>query len=137
MDVINEQNLKINLRGNGMNLTQSIYDYVVKRVTNLGKFLSKYPEEILVDFEVGKTVRDQRSGKIFRADCKISISGKDFYSSSEQEDLYVAIDDVKEKLFQEIEKSQNKNRDLWRRGARSIKKMFKGLSKRNPFTSKY
>lgn len=137
MDTTNERNLKINLRGNGMDLTPSIHDYVVKRVTNLGKFLSKHCEEVLVDFEVGRTVGDQRSGKIFRAGCKVSIFGKDFYSSSEQEDLYVAIDDVKEKLFREIKRSQNKDRNLWRRGARSVKKMFKGLSKRNPFTSKY
>ena len=134
---MNQGNLNINLKAKNMNLTEAIRDYTEKRVTNLGKLLSKFPEKILVDFEVGKIIGDQRSGKIFRADCKISIAGKDFYSSSEQEDLYVAIDDVKEKLFQEIEKSQNKNRDLWRRGARSVKKMFKGLSKRNPFTSKY
>ena len=42
-----------------------------------------------------------------------------------------------EKLFNEIGKNKGRRQTLLVRGARSVKKMFKGLSKRNPFTSKY
>ena len=132
-----KSNINIKLSGNGLDITDAIHNYEVERVTNLGKLLSKQTEEALIDFQVVKMTNHHKSGEIFRADCKILLAGKSFFSSSQQEDLYAAIDDVKEKLFNEIKKSQKKNQDLWRRGARSVKKMIRGISKRNPFTSKY
>jgi len=43
----------------------------------------------------------------------------------------------KENLFNEIEKNKDRKQTLFKRGASSVKKMEKGLSKRNPSTSKY
>ncbi|HEY4494250.1 MAG TPA: HPF/RaiA family ribosome-associated protein, partial [Candidatus Paceibacterota bacterium] len=63
--------------------------------------------------------------------------GQSFYSSADGEDLYAAIDEVKDTLFREISKNKDRRQTLFKRGAASIKKMLKGLSKRNPFTSKY
>ena len=67
----------------------------------------------------------------------INIAGEKFFSESDHEDLYSAIDEVKENLFNEIRKNKDRRQTLFKRGAASVKKMFKGLSKRNPFTSKY
>ena len=45
--------MKINLQAKNMELTPAIHDYVVQRVTNLGKFLSKirikFPTSFLGD----------------------------------------------------------------------------------------
>jgi putative sigma-54 modulation protein len=132
--------MKINLKGTNIEMTPAIKDYVEKKVTNLGDLLSKMEgneKQIMVNFEVGKTTKHHKSGAYFHADCLINISGEEFYASSDQEDLYQAIDDVKNNLFGEITKNKDKKRTLFHRGARSVKKMLKGLSKRNPFTSKY
>ena len=123
-----------------MELTEAIKDYVSKRVTNLEKLLAnleKEKGEARVNFEVVKTTNHHKTGEIFQADCMISIDGKKFYGKSDHEDLYSAIDEVKEKLFNEIQKNKDRRQTLFKRGAMSIKKMLKGLSKRNPFTSKY
>ncbi len=123
-----------------MELTPAIRDYVEKRVTDLGKFLTRIEEkggELLVNFEVSKTTHHHKSGDFFRAECSIDIDGKNFFSGVDKASLYEAIDEVKENLFHEISKSKEKRQNLIRRGARSIKKMLKGLSSRNPFTSKY
>lgn len=123
-----------------MELTPAIRDYVEVRVTNLGKLLSKMEngqDKILINFEVGKNTNHHKSGAVFHSDCLINIGGKEFYSSSDKEDLYEAVDDVKSQLFSEISKNKDRKRTLFHRGARSVKKMLKGLSKRNPFTSKY
>jgi len=132
--------MKINLKGTNMELTPAIHDYVVKRVTNLGKLLSKIEErggEVNVNFEVAKTTNHHKSGEFFHADCLINIEGGKFYTSADEEDLYAAIDAVKESLFRDISKNKDKKQTLFKRGAASVKKMMKGLSKRNPFTSKY
>jgi len=132
--------MKINLQGKNIELTEAIKDYVLKRVTNLEKLLSN-PEskkgEALVNFEVTKTTNHHKAGEIFHASCAISIDGKNFYGESDHEDLYSAIDEVKETLFSDIQKNKDRRQTLFKRGAMSVKKMLKGMTKRNPFTSKY
>ena len=66
----------------------------------------------------------------------IKIDGKDFYGSADKEDLYEAIDAIKDSLYNELNKNKDRSQTLLYRGARSIKKMMKGLSRRNPFTAK-
>lgn len=132
--------MKINLQGKNFELTEPIKDYVLKRVTNLEKLLSTIKTkrgEIMVNFEVGKSTKHHKSGIVFHSDCLINIDGQKFYASSDKEDIYQAIDEIRETLFREIRKNKDRRQTLFRRGASSVKKMLKGLSKRNPFTSKY
>ena len=132
--------MQINLQGKNIELTEAIKDYVLKKVTNLGKLLIDIEQgggKVMVNFEVGKSTKHHKSGEVFHSDCLIKIDGKEFYSSADKEDLYQAIDAIKDSLYNEINKNKNRRQTLLVRGARSIKKMMKGLSKRNPFTSKY
>jgi len=132
--------MKINLKGKNIDITEAIHDYVQKRVTNLEKLLSTIEAgggEVMVNFEVGKSTKHHKGGEVFHSDCLININGKKFYSSSDKEDLYQAIDEIKESLYEEIRRFKDRKQTLFRRGASSVKKMLKGLSKRNPFTSKY
>jgi putative sigma-54 modulation protein len=132
--------MRINVKGTNIELTDSIRDYVEKRVTNLGKLLQKIEEsggEVNVHFEVGKTSNHHKKGEYFHTDCLINLDGKKFYHSADAEDLYAAVDALKESLFVDIQKYKDRKQTLLYRGARSVKKMMKGLSKRNPFTSKY
>ncbi len=132
--------MNINLQSKNMELTPAIRDYVIKRVTNLEKILKNIEEaggEVSARFEVSKTTNHHKLGAVFHADCSINIKGQEFYASADTEDLYQSIDEVKETLFREINKSKDRKQTLFHRGARSVKKMMKGLSKRNPFTSKY
>lgn len=132
--------MKINLQGKSIELTESIKDYVLKRITNLEKLLSGIEErggEVKVSFDISKSTNRHKKGEIFHVDCLIKIDGKEFYTSFDAEDLYSAVDEVKETLFSDIQKNKDRRQTLFKRGAASIKKMLKGLSKRNPFTSKY
>ncbi len=132
--------MNINLQGKNFELTEAIKDYVLKKVTNLERLLSSIEEaggEVMVNFEVGKSTQHHKGGEVFHSDCLINIDGKKFYTSSDKEDIYQTIDEIKETLFREIRKNKDREQTLFKRGASSVKKMLKGLSKRNPFTSKY
>ncbi len=121
-------------------LTEDIKAYVSKRVTNLEKLLTRIEGsggKVMANFEVSRSTNHHKSGEVFHADCLIKIDGKEFYGSADKEDLYQAVDALKDSLYNEINKNKDRAQTLLYRGARSIKKMMKGLSKKNPFTSKY
>ncbi len=132
--------MKINLQAKNMELTPAIHEYVVKRVTNLGKLLDTLEEktgEVMVNFNVAKTTNHHKAGDFFHADCTVSTKRGNHFASADEEDLYAAIDAVKESLFREISKKKDRKNTLFKRGATSVKKIMKGLSKRNPDTAKY
>jgi ribosomal subunit interface protein len=132
--------MQINFQSKNIEITPAIHDYVVKRVTNLDKLLAEIEVssgEVIVLFSLSKTTHHHKGGQVFHADCSVNIKGKKYYTSVLKENLYEAIDEVKDKLYMEINKEKDKKQTLFKRGASSVKKMMKGLSKRNPFTSKY
>ncbi|MFH1608727.1 MAG: ribosome-associated translation inhibitor RaiA [Patescibacteria group bacterium] len=123
--------MKINLQGKNLEITPAINDYVMKKVTNLGKILNNIEEktgEILVNFTVEKTTNHHRSGEVFHADCAIKTNRGNYFSSADEEDLYAAIDSVKDTLFRELSKTKEKNKTLFYRGARKLKNIAKGLT---------
>ena len=123
--------MRINFQAKNMEITPAIHDYVIKRVTNLGKFLAKIEsqdDEAVIRFNVSKITNHHKTGVLFSADCSILIKGENFYSSVSKEDLYEAIDGVKENLFREISKGKDKRNTLFHRGARKIKNLAKGLT---------
>ncbi len=122
------------IKTTNMDLTDALRDYVTKRIASLDKF-SKGDSNAYV--EVGKTTNHHKSGDVYKAEINLTLDGKTYRSESETSDLYAAIDEAKDDLFESITTEKDRNQTLWKRGARSVKKMLKGLSKRNPFTSKY
>ncbi len=121
-------NTTLNIKATGMDLTDAIRDYVESRVESLDKLLSKVESDVLIEFEVAKTTNHHNnSEELFRAECRVTFSGKDFYIQKEEADLYVAIDAVKDKIFRDIRDDRDRSRNLFIRNARKIKKRIKGL----------
>jgi ribosomal subunit interface protein len=128
--------MKINLQAKNFELNEQTRDYILKRVTNLGKLLEKIEQrggEVNVNFEVGRTTNHHRGGEIFYANCDINIDGEKFYLSEDSQDVNTAVDAVKENLFAEIRKSKDRKQALFTRGARKIKNMMKGLGSYRPW----
>lgn len=128
--------MKVNIRAKNIELNSAISEYVSKRLSSIEKFL-KNGEEMSGFVEVGKITRHHKQGDFFISEFDINIGGENFYAESEKEDLYAAIDDSKEEIVQKIAQNKDRKKTLFRRGAASVKKMMRGISKRNPFTSKY
>ncbi len=124
----------INIKATNMELTPAIEDYINKKLVSLEKF--NKDGEISVYVEVGKTTNHHKQGELFKSEINLSLDGKKFFTNSEKEDLYKAIDSSEEDVVRQITSKKDKNQTLFKRGATSVKKMLKGLSDRNPFTSK-
>jgi len=128
--------MNTNIKSTNMELTNAISDYVNKRLIGVNKFAKK-GEMISSYVEVGKTSNHHKQGDVFRAEFNIEINGNKFYTFSEKEDLYKAIDEAKEEIVRQIKSKKDRKQTLFKRGATSVKKMLKGISKRDPSTSKY
>jgi putative sigma-54 modulation protein len=127
--------MNINIKGTNIELTEAINEYVTKRLSVIEKFTTE--GETTGYVEIGKTTHHHKQGDVFKAEFDLTINGEHYFSSSEKEDLYIAIDDAKEEIVRQITEKKDRKRTLFKRGALSVKKMLKGISKRNPFTSKY
>jgi len=88
--------MNINIKATNMDLTSAISDYVNKRLSGIEKFTKE--EEIIAYVEVGKTTNHHKRGDVFKAEFNIEISGVKFYTFSEKEDIYEAIDDAKKEI---------------------------------------
>lgn len=120
--------MKINIKATGIELTPAIKDYVEKKIGAVEKYLSA--EDIVAQVEVGKSTQHHKSGDVFRAEVHLIGAGLDVYAVSDEADLYAAIDLVKDELKAKLTHTKGKKEALYRRGARRVKDIMKGL---NPF----
>lgn len=115
--------MKINTKATGISLTPSISDYINKKVEMLEKFFAG--EEVLVNVEVGRTTKHHKSGDIFRAEIHITAGGEDYYAVVEKDDLYAAIDEVKDEIVHELTSKRKKALRMLRKGGAKIKNLIK------------
>lgn len=124
-----------NIKAKNMDLTPAITDHIHDRVNLINKFIND--NDAIVQIEVGRTSKHHNKGDVFRAEFNLKTKDRKFYSFSEKSDLYVAINDAKDQLLSAIKNKKDRKITLFKRGAKSVKKMVQGISKRNPATSKY
>jgi putative sigma-54 modulation protein len=115
--------MKINTKATNLELTPAIQDYAEKKVQSLEKFLQPDGENVLAAIEIGVTTHHHKSGDIFRAELNLSniATGEQFYAEAEKDDLYAAIDEMKDKAERECLTLKKKKLTLIKRGAARIK----------------
>ena len=128
--------MNINIKATNIESTEALNDYVVSRLDKLEKFGKG--QEVTGHVEIGKTTNHHKQGEdVFKAEFDMRVGGERFFAIAEAPDLYAAIDEAKEEIVRRVSHAKDRKQTLFRRGATSVKKMVKGISKRNPFTSKY
>jgi len=122
--------IKVNkIKATNIDLTDAISSYVDKCVSAFEKYVSPDDTSVSADIEIGKTTNHHNTGPVFRAEINFSVGGKMFRAASEQEDLYAAVDKVKEEMCRELSYDKNKQRTLLKRGGAAIKSLLKGFRK--------
>ena len=118
--------MQIKIKATNIELTSAIEAYVEDKLQGVEKFAIVHQEENpLVEVEIGKTNNHHRSGDVFRAEANMQVTGKYFRVTSEKNDLYAAIDDLRDELVRELTSYKGKERTMFRRGARMIKKIIR------------
>ncbi len=97
--------MTINIRAQGMELTDAIRSYTEDKMSSL----EKYTREILVtDVVVGKETSHHHKGDIFKCSAVLQIPGDVLKVEREEDDLYKAIDKVRDHLRETL--AQRKER---------------------------
>ncbi|MEK7662040.1 MAG: ribosome-associated translation inhibitor RaiA [Patescibacteria group bacterium] len=121
--------MQIRIQATNLELTAAIEEYVRRRLLPLERFLGGDNQIARADVEIGLITRHHKQGNVFRAEVSIHTPRQNFRASSEADDLYAAIDDVKEEVEREIVSGKDKSRTLFRRGAFIVKDILKGFGK--------
>lgn len=110
--------MKVTIQGTGIELTEAIKQYAEEKVQSL----EKYFDQILqADIDVGMNSHHHNKGKVYYAEVNLSVPGKLVRVVKESEDLYKAIDKVKDHLKVELEKMKGKMNEIDREDLRDQK----------------
>lgn len=110
--------MKITIQGTGMELTEAIKQYAEEKAQSLEKYFDNIQQ---ADIDVGMNSHHHNNGKIYYAEINLSVPGKLIRVVKESEDLYKAIDKVKDHLKVELEKMKGKMNEIDREGLRDQK----------------
>ena len=119
--------LKHNIKATNMELTEAITEYLTKKVSALEKFI-KEETEALANIDIGKISNHHHKGDIFCAEVNLTIDGKKFRVKVEKDDLYAAIDKMKDDIVHEVQRAKRKEFSLLKKGHQKIKDFLKRIS---------
>lgn len=121
--------MHIKIQATDMKLTREIDDYIRKRIGTISRFLGNEDAMAMAEVEVGRITYHHKRGEVFKAEANLDMPGKQFRATAEAEDLYTAIDEVRQELEREVVSAKDKERTLFRRGAAMLKDIGKGLDR--------
>lgn len=111
-------------------LTPAIQDYLNKKVAAFDKLIDKKDESAALNVVLAKITRHHQKGDIFKAEMNLHISGKVLQASSEEQDIFAAIDFAKDEMMRELKSHKDKRIGLLKRGGAKVKQIIKGIYKR-------
>ena len=100
-------------------------EYAKEKMARLDKFINPQDEGVSMDIRISKTTDHHRSGKIYKAEASVMTSGKKFGAEVEADDLFVAIDELKDILSRKMSSYKGKKKGLFKKGAQKIKRLLK------------
>lgn len=108
----------INIQGTGIELTEALREYAEKRAQASEKYFDNIQQ---IDIDIGRLSKHHNKGQIFYAEANVHIPGKLVRVTEEAEDLYEAIDHMKNGIKAELEKVKGKMRTQDRKQLRDHK----------------
>jgi len=110
--------MKITIQATNMELTDAIRAHAEKKIMSVEKFFDNI---VQADIDVGMRSHRHQKGKIYYAEVNLHVPGTIVRVAKDAEDLYKAIDKVKDHLKVELEKLKGKLRSKDRETLRNIK----------------
>lgn len=90
-----------NIQGTNIELTDAIKGYVEQKVEDISRFTKRFdPCDVAV--EVGKISEHHNKGDVFFAEMNVVILGDVIRAHAERDDLYAAIDEVKDDVKRQL-----------------------------------
>ena len=94
--------MDIKIKATNLDLTDSINEYIHKRIGALDKLIDPNDTSVLCAVEVEKTNAHNKAVDMYRSEINLHISGKNFRAVSEEGTLFSAIDSTKDQMQKEL-----------------------------------
>lgn len=108
-------------------MTDAIREYALEKMNSLEKFVAKDDTTVKLTLELSKTTNHHTHGAVFQAEAQLHMKGKSRTLRTTQDDLYKAIDILKDMLARELAQHKDKEFSLFKKGAYRVKTLFKKL----------
>lgn len=119
--------MEIQIKATNLNLTDSINEYVDKRLGALDKLIDSKDTSVLCAVEIERMNAHNKAGDMYRSEINLHIAGHEFRAESSKERLYDAIDETKNQMAKELRRNKDKQRRKYRRGGAAVKNLLRGL----------
>lgn len=113
--------MKIKILATGLELTAGIKKYAESKIGSLSKIWPKSEAEEGLALELARTAKHRQHGEIFYAEATGRAFGRAVRAETQNEDLYAAIDELKDILKKEITVFKEKKLTRGLRSARRAK----------------
>ena len=120
--------MRISIKATNIELTDSLREYVNARLESVKKLTTVADESLHAAVEIGKTTQHHKQGDVFRAEVNFHIAHQMIRAVAVKDDLYAAIDEMKDELARELATYKDKERTLFNRGAANLKDIIRGVS---------
>lgn len=119
--------MHIIITGVHMEVTDSIRKYTFEKMQPLSKLVARDDTSAKLSIEFSKSSNHHVHGDFFQAEALLHVRGKDTSFRATQDDLYKAVDTLKDMLVRELSQHKDKERSIMRRSAHKVKALFKKL----------
>ncbi len=100
-------------------------ELATEKLSTLQKYLTHATDvRCAVEFE---RMTAKQNGDVYRVEANLWRSGKLFRAEAEEASFEKGIDEVRRTLEQDIERDQDKHQSEFKKGARQIKEMVRGM----------
>lgn len=123
--------MNTNIKATNVELTPAINDYLNKKIAAFDKLINQNDESAALNVVLAKITRHHQKGDIFKAEMNLHISGKVLQASSEEQDIFAAIDLVKDEMMRELKSHKDKRIGILKRGGAKVKQIIKGIYKKD------
>ena len=111
-----------------MEMTEAIRSYTLEKMQSLEKYVPHDDTSAKLTVELSKTTAHHNHGNVFQAEAQLHIRGKETTVRTIEDDLYKAVDVLKDMLTRELAQHKDKERSMFRRSAQKMKALFKRLT---------
>lgn len=114
--------MKVTIRTTNLNLTPEIKRAIDEKIATLDKFILHINAPIEAFVEVAIETRRHKQGKIYYAEVNIRVPGKIIRSEAREENIYKAINTVKDELQVLLKKYKERRIAIKKKAARALKR---------------
>lgn len=100
--------MKVTIKATNLDLTPEIKKAIEEKIATLDKFISHTDTSVEAFVEVAIETRHHKKGKIYYAEVNIKVPGKIIRSEAKEDNIYKAINTVKDELQVLLEKYKEK-----------------------------